>query len=75
MRCATHALEDEFEKIWKRVKGWVYFVLLLKKGGLCIKGVSKIKRVGSDIVHQCNNYYFILSKIYVKITFNYVEIL
>ena len=31
------------------------------------KGVSKIKRMGSDIVHQHQgkDYYFILSKIYV----------
>ena len=55
----------EFEKIcWKRVKdGFIGFTV--KNGGLCIKVVSKIKRVGSDIVHQCKDSYVILSKIYI----------
>ena len=72
--CNPHFRKGGFEKIWKRVKGWVYRFYCLK-GCLCIKGVSKITRVGSDIVHQCKDYYFILRKIMFLNNFNHVEFL
>ena len=43
--------------------------------GVCVSKVSKIKRAGSDIVHQCRYYYLILSMIYVLNNFNHAEIL
>ena len=62
-RISARFRKGGFEKIWKMVKGG--FIGFTVKTGVCVKGVSKIKRVGSDIVHQCTDYYFILSMIYV----------